>query len=304
MGQMCLAEPSMDGGGYCAYSSGTVSTTTSSTTSGSTSSSGATSTSSSGSSSSATTSTSSSGGTTSGNTPVVFEGRVQLNGGAVPTRDAWVYGFQGIPFLNGTSIGGYAFIATADAGGTFAISSTVTDGGYAFAAQYDLDGDGLSSLLAGDALNTNPVFTAAPNLGLLLDIETSTCFSVTAQVQLDGGVHTYLAAVGAQVFDTVNGKLFMSGGDLTTAQVSFDAGSGVTFNGGPGTQQLTFETSTGANPYTWVYSVPTGGTQPLPDTGAFVFTLSDLLVTSRTPSTPAAAASSGMPLPPPSLATR
>ncbi len=269
--------PLADGGGACVVSTGTGATTSGTT----------------GASSSGTPSSTSSGATSTGTSggPPVFSGIVQLNGGAVPVRDAWVYGFQGIPYLTDAGgLGGYAFVATADAAGAFSFSGPATDGSYGFVAQYDLDGDGLMSQLGGDADGTAVITSAgAPGaLGLALDVETATCFSVTVQFAYDGGAETYLAGVGAEIPDISNDVPFTHAREMSTAEANYDAG-GAPFPAGatpPGALKLTPSNApAGAgNPIAnaWIFTAISDGGQPLSDTGAFTFTLSDQGV--RTPS--------------------
>ena len=203
----------------------------------------------------------------------VFAGNVVLNGGAAPVDNAWVYGFEGPPNITDAGVTNQAFFATADAGGTWAVGGPVTENGYYFAAQYDITGTGNSQQInPGDFVGVSALTgISQPNaLDLTIDVETSTCQSYTAEIEVDGGPPelTVLLGLSAQVYNIQTDSPFTAAIDLSIRAADFDAG-GATVPGGP-PSTFALVPSNGS----WVYTPPTGGVA-VSNQGAFTFRFGD-----------------------------
>ena len=221
---------------------------------------------------------------TTGDGGVAFAGTVVMNGGAAPQKDVFVFGVENTISLDGGGYMGYSLLETLppQASGHFAFFDPVDPATEFFVAQYDSAGTENPRPIGPDEVSGGSL-RFLPNssqaLSIALDIETSTCFVVTSQV--DGGLNgTNVLYVGANLFDLTNGDPLSNPGDLDVATAVFDAGSSplppdfVAL----GHLSLTPQAAVAGFPISnaWVFSAPNDAGAPLvSNAGTFVLTYSD-----------------------------
>ena len=215
---------------------------------------------------------------------LAFAGYVVLNGGAPPSNAVEIYGYaDGNPNFDG---GNYvdADLMQLSTNGDFAFSGSVppaTGIGYHFDAVYDTNPHGADFNIdqpgvfgQGGASMLAPGSDAG--LSVRIDVQTSTCFSLTTDIQ-PAGV-TVLLATGIVAYDIRTGGPLTESTDFDSAYAVFDAGSRVPFidAGSPYGQLTLVPVGTVMDTEitnSWLYAPP--GLTAISDEGSFFFSFTD-----------------------------
>ncbi len=123
---------------------------------------------------------------------IQFAGTVTLNGGAIPPNATQVYGYaSGTPLTDAGNYLAADLTQLAGSSGDFSFSGSVppaTGNGYRFVAVYDSNGRGndFDTAHAGVFAQESAALLAPgtdAGLGMHLDVQTSTCFTITSTLQ-------------------------------------------------------------------------------------------------------------------------